>query len=814
MLKPAKRAILASVFIHIIAFMVFTGVKLYNREVGIQGKMPITFVKAQSEKPLRRSISVRQMAAISKIQRNPLQKQEIIKPTYKSSEVFYVDEPEMIFSILGNLNREGSKVQLIAQPPSVKMQYVLKPITIAIPKETPQEEMRLPTHTIDGKDFLKDFTSIQPKPDVRDHLHNFTQHISKETESRMVFMESAKQTTPGMQTIQVSEVLRVTGAANDPLRALQILPGITAPNSILAGLYVRGGGPDDNSYFFDRVYLSYPYHFIGLATTINSAAIKSVDVYAGGFGADFGNAQTVIDIHAKPPAKELSLTSNLNMLMSELMIESPIGNKASMYVAGRRSYADLIVPRIIDIPELTQFPMFWDYQIGLDYDLTPKQKLHFITFSTQDSFKVNVTEDFGQEEGDKVDPEYVGESHYITGFDTKAFTLNSSLGENSMLQSTFSHRRYTMDLNIGDGSFYFREKPRFYALREDLYYNIHPRHKIQLGILIESGVYKIATYFPRMPTPEEAAASEGEEFGPFNNFDNQYKIRSDISQRFTTAAGYFQDYMSITDWLDFRMGARIGYFNLTDEIVADPRLSLSFKAPNNTNIRAGWGIYHQNPTPAQILPKWGNPKVNASYGTHYVMEIEKSFMDNSSSIKLAGYYKDLKDLITKHYWDTFRNQGKGFAQGAEMLIKYNPSERFLGWLSYSYSLSRRKDKPDAVERLYIFDQTHVATISMSYKPTPNWELGARWSYTSGTPIDPNKEKISELRKPATHRLDLRFARTLNIGKNPLQFYMDVLNAYNYKSSVSVSSEAQEYINYESEDVVVPVIPYMGISMKF
>ncbi len=66
----------------------------------------------------------------------------------------------------------------------------------------------------------------------------------------MVYGEPVIEATPGKQTMQISEVLRMTGAANDPLRALQILPGITAPNSILAGLYVRGGGPDDNAYYF------------------------------------------------------------------------------------------------------------------------------------------------------------------------------------------------------------------------------------------------------------------------------------------------------------------------------------------------------------------------------------------------------------------------------------------------------------------------------------------------------------------------------------------------------------------------------------
>jgi hypothetical protein len=615
---------------------------------------------------------------------------------------------------------------------------------------------------------------------------------------------------PSKQAMKVSEALRVTGAANDPLRALQILPGITAPNSILAGLFIRGGGPEDNAYYFDRVFLSYPYHFSGLATTINSSAIKSVDVFAGGFGAEFGNAQAIIDIQAKSPEREkLSFASDLNMLMSELMLESPIGSKGAFYVAGRRSYADLIVPSFIDIPELTKFPQFWDYQTGFDYDLTNRQKLHFGAFSANDSMEIALTQDSNLgDDNDGVDSDLVGKSHYINGFGAQSLTMDSSFGENLTLQSTLSHRTYTMDLNLGSGHYYFREKPAFYAIREDVDYEIGQRHRIEIGGLFETGVYNIESYFPRIPSSEEQTRRNNSDNWDFDESDF---IRSDMSERFTYRDGYLQDHIALTDWLSLKLGTRASYFNKTGDVTIDPRANISIQMPNGVKLRSAYGIYHQNPTPAQILPKWGNPDVYASKATHYVLELERDIFHSDANIKVAGYYKDLKDLITEHTKDVYRNQGTGYAQGLEMLIKYHSSERFLGWLSYTYSLSRRKDNPDASWQLYIFDQTHVATLSISYKPTPNWELGMRWSYNSGTPVAPD---IGELRKSANHRLDLRFARIFHIGKQPLLAYLDILNAYNYGGAISTSSDAQEYVDYQKQDVTMPVVPYLGVSMKF
>ena len=38
--------------------------------------------------------------------------------------------------------------------------------------------------------------------------------------------------------------------------------------------------------------------------------------------------------------------------------------------------------------------------------------------------------------------------------------------------------------------------------------------------------------------------------------------------------------------------------------------------------------------------------------------------------------------------------------------------------------------------------------------------------------------------------------------------------YDYSGSVTTSGEAQEWIEYEEEDVDIPVVPYLGASMKF
>ncbi len=633
--------------------------------------------------------------------------------------------------------------------------------------------------------------------------------------SEVVVVTRREPPKPSQQTVLGSEIQRVAGTGNDVLRALQALPGIASANDLSGELFIRGGGPDDNVFYFDRTFLSYPYHFGGLVSTLSSELIGQVDVYAGGFGAEFGaNAQAIIDIQAREANREkLTFTSNINLLMSELFIESPLGSKASFYLAGRRSYADLIVPHIIEIEQLTAFPRFWDYQMGFDYELTSNQRLSFNAFGAQDFMEFLLKDENVTEQ-----PELAGNFHYRSGFIGQGLTLKSLFGESSSLKSTFSHTGYLIDLSFGQG-YFLRARPDFYSLREDMEVAVHPKHTLQLGTELATGIVALSAFFTRPP-------DEGK---PDYDFGSEPKITTDTEDRFTYAEAYWQDRITLTSWLSLSIGARLNYFNLTDALRLDPRVSFSLQIPGGANLRAAWGEYHQSPQGSQILPDWGNPDVYESKATHYVLEVEREVLKNTS-LKVAGYYKDLQDLITADREAIYLNQGTGFARGVELLLKHKPSERFFGWLSYAYSLSRRQDRPGAEERLYSYDQTHVMTLIMSYRPTPKWELGLKWHYSTGTPFTPVVDaqpidradgktlylpvygEVNSRRLPPFHRFDLRFVRRFSFLGADMESYLEILNTY-YRKNVLAIDYNEDY-SEEKRLYQLPIVPYIGLSAKF
>ncbi|MFQ6043693.1 MAG: carboxypeptidase regulatory-like domain-containing protein, partial [Candidatus Poribacteria bacterium] len=358
------------------------------------------------------------------------------------------------------------------------------------------------------------------------------------------------------QTVLSDEIKRVPGTAGDALRALQSLPGVGVMNDFSGLLYIRGGGPEDNVFYFDRTYLLYPYHFGGLVATVNSEIIDRVDVYAGGFGAEFGaDAQAVIDIQSRDGRDDkFGVKANLNMLMSEALIEGPIGKRGSWYLTGRRSYIDLFP---INVERITALPRFWDYQAKLSYDLTKNHHLSFDAFGADDFMELHI-----KDEDVRYYSEFAGRFHYKSAFHAQSLHLRSRLFSKLTSVLSFSHTPYLMDLAFGEG-YFLRIEPNMYGVRNDLEYTLNPKSKIEVGFVSTTGIVGIKSFFSRPP-------DEGQ---PEYDFLADV-FKTDTKDRFTFIEGYIQGRYSPVKPLNLTFGERADYFNLTDKISVQGRGSI------------------------------------------------------------------------------------------------------------------------------------------------------------------------------------------------------------------------------------------------
>ncbi|HZG00501.1 MAG TPA: TonB-dependent receptor, partial [Chitinophagales bacterium] len=112
----------------------------------------------------------------------------------------------------------------------------------------------------------------------------------------------------------------------DVMKAIQLLPGVQAGNEGSSGLYVRGGGPDQNLILLDGVPVYNASHLFGFFSVFNADAIRSVEVIKGGFPARYGGRlSSVIDIHMKEGDKnKFRGEGGIGLVASRLTLEGPI----------------------------------------------------------------------------------------------------------------------------------------------------------------------------------------------------------------------------------------------------------------------------------------------------------------------------------------------------------------------------------------------------------------------------------------------------------------------------------------------------------
>jgi hypothetical protein len=78
------------------------------------------------------------------------------------------------------------------------------------------------------------------------------------------------------------------GGEPDLAQYLQVIPGAVFSGDQGGQLYLRGGPPVQNKVMIDGMTIYNPFHSIGLFSVFDADIIRTADVYAGGFGAQYG----------------------------------------------------------------------------------------------------------------------------------------------------------------------------------------------------------------------------------------------------------------------------------------------------------------------------------------------------------------------------------------------------------------------------------------------------------------------------------------------------------------------------------------------
>ena len=155
--------------------------------------------------------------------------------------------------------------------------------------------------------------------------------------------------TPGLISISGRQLQQLPGTLGntDVLESLRWLPGVQRTGEATGGLLVRGSGPDQNLYLIDGAPVYHPWHAFSLVSTFQSDTFKDVSLYRGAFPAEFGGRlSAVLDAELRDGSRsEPRASVGVSGLNASFIMESPISDRSSFMLSGRRSYVDRLIGR-------------------------------------------------------------------------------------------------------------------------------------------------------------------------------------------------------------------------------------------------------------------------------------------------------------------------------------------------------------------------------------------------------------------------------------------------------------------------------------
>ncbi|MCU0421596.1 MAG: TonB-dependent receptor [Bacteroidia bacterium] len=665
----------------------------------------------------------------------------------------------------------------------------------------------------------------------------------------------AEQTRMSVIEIPVNQIKDIPAllGEKDVLKVIQLLPGVQKPSEGNSGIYVRGGGPDQNLIILDEAIVYNAFHLFGFFSLFNGDALKSIELTKGGFPARYGGRlSSVIDMSMKEGNKQkIKGEAGIGIVSARFLLEGPIiKNKSSFIISARRTYIDaLIRPFMTD--DVGGY-YFYDVNAKANYEFNNKNRLYVSGYFGQDRF-------FSEVDGNNF------KSKYSMGWgnSTASVRLNH-LYNNKMFSNTsfiFSNYRFQVKITESDvdGSYSlnYRSGIRDYSLKHDVDYRPNKNHSIRFG---GQSIY-------HQFTPSAIVVN--------SSFIGEDTLAKNIIGSIENAL-YIEDDIKIGLRVRINPGLRLTHFTAgkRNYFNAEPRLNAAYNIKSDLAVKASYAIMNQYvhlltntgiglPTDLWV-PSSDNLKPQRS--SQIAAGIAKDFNKQNFSVSIEGYYKKMNNIIAykegasfidientnntdKFSYEKNITSGTGESYGAEFLIQ-RKTGKLTGWIGYTlswiqwqfdelnfgkpfwarydrrhdisivgiYKIKEQKEDKNGLtfSATWVYGTGNAITLPMSTYPSPR--------HNPGTPIsNPNNgwnETVSEytsrnaFRMAPYHRLDVGLQIHKQMKNWIRTWEISVYNVYNRLNPFFYYAESNGNTTRLRQITLFPFIPSISWNIKF
>lgn len=540
---------------------------------------------------------------------------------------------------------------------------------------------------------------------------------------------------------QIKQIPALLGE-KDVIKVIQLLPGVQKGSEGNAGIYVRGGGPDQNLIILDEAPVYNANHLFGFFSVFNGDALKSVELVKGGFPARYGGRlSSVIDLQMKDGNKQkFKGEAGIGLISSRFTLEGPIlKDKCSFLISGRRTYIDALIYPFLPKDQKGGY-FFYDLNAKLNYVFNEKDRLFLSGYFGRDKFYARF-KDVNSED----------RAGLSWGNATATLRWNHLFGSRLFSNASFIFTNYNLGITSDTKSkatYYnlsYSSQIRDLGLKYNFDFMPGPAHYIKFGIN--------STWHHFVPQALVIKSSS-----PVENTSKSQRPND------TYESGLFaEDDWTVSSKLKMNLGFRLSSFanNNASFFYPEPRAAIRYLITPELSVKTSYALMNQY---LHLLSNTGiglptdlwvpaTDKVKPQQSQQVALGIARDINKYNLEVTVEGYYKWMKNVLNYKEgasflqvqdntgssggatWENNVVAGNGLSYGAEFLVRRKQG-KFTGWIGYTLSWTWLQfDSLNFGERFPArYDRRHDISLVGIYKVNDRITLSATWVYGTGNAI--------------------------------------------------------------------------------
>jgi hypothetical protein len=649
-------------------------------------------------------------------------------------------------------------------------------------------------------------------------------------------LESSQMSVISLPMTRIKQIPVIFGEA-DPIKVLQLMPGVRNNSEGNAGFFVRGGGADQNLVLLDGAPVYNASHLFGFFSIFNPDAVKGVELYKGGFPARYGGRlSSVLDIQLKDGnSNKTKVSGGLGLIASRLTVEGPIGKKqkGSWIASGRRTYLDVFTRQLNrsnrNNPNWNQIPdyYFYDLNLKVNYQVSPKDHIFLSGYFGRDVFGFNgslINVDFGW------------------GNASATLRWNHELSSKWFINQSFifSDYRYSIENRLDLFSIRLFSSIRDYGYKVDIDFLPNPKHVVKMGAWY--------TFHTLEPGGYEGSTADG-----------SFQTRSATKVSGQDLALFIQDDWDISPRWKSNLGMRLSGYATQDTVFPriEPRLAFRWKWNQHRSLKFSYSrmaqYLHLVSNSSISLPTdlWfpTTKRLRPQLSDQIAGGIAQTFWKNQLTLTVESYYKWMQNPVEyREGAQVFFNpelekefvQGRGWSYGYEFLLQKTEG-KWTGWIGYTLSWTwrqfgginqgikfpARNDRRHDWVSVFTWNLTRRALVSATFVYTTGNAItlpeGRYITFDQGTlspvvvPIYPPR---NSLRMPDYYRLDLGFTWKFDPKWGHSDLTFSIYNALNRRNPYlvffeEIRNDNEEILGFRARQIsLFPIIPAITYNFTF